>query len=157
MKSLVISSPVGGIGIAASDQGIARVDFIRPENEHLFRDRGDNKHLAQCIQQLAQYFLGTLSSFDLVLDVPYGTLFQREVWASLQKIPYASTCSYQDIAQDIQRPKAMRAVGNANRCNPIAIIIPCHRVIGSTGKLVGYAGGVSIKQYLIEMERRYHS
>ena len=105
-----------------------------------------------CVRQLDKYFAGKLLKFSLDL-APQGTLFQREVWDALLQIPYGETRSYQDIAHAIGNPKAVRAVGNSNARNPIAIIIPCHRVIGADGKLTGYAGGLAYKRALLDLEQ----
>ena len=102
-------------------------------------------------EQLSAYFAGDLTQFDLELDAS-GTPFQKRVWKALTEIPYGKTASYIDIARKIGNPNASRAVGSANRCNPIAIVVPCHRVIGASGKLVGYAGGLDRKQKLLELE-----
>ena len=106
----------------------------------------------ECVKQLDKYFAGKLRKFSLDL-APQGTLFQREVWDALLQIPYGETRSYQDIAYAIGNPKAVRAVGNSNARNPIAIIIPCHRVIGANGKLTGYAGGLAYKRALLDLEQ----
>ena len=105
-----------------------------------------------CVRQLDEYFDGKRQSFSLNL-APQGTPFQRKVWDALLQIPYGVTRSYQDIARVIGNPKAVRAVGGSNARNPIAIVIPCHRVIGATGKLTGYAGGLKYKRALLELER----
>ena len=103
-------------------------------------------------QTLDEYFEGKLQTFSLNLS-PQGTAFQRQVWDALLQIPYGETRSYQDIARTIGNPKAVRAVGGSNARNPIAIIIPCHRVIGASGKLTGYAGGLQYKRALLDLER----
>src|SRR4051794_33168435 len=105
------------------------------------------------VEQLRAYFAGELESFSLNL-APEGTAFQLLVWNELARIPYAETISYGELAEPIGNPKASRAVGLANGANPIAIILPCHRVIGSNGKLTGYGGGLPIKQHLLALERR---
>ena len=108
--------------------------------------------LQEAARQLTAYFQGQLRNFSLPLQ-PKGTTFQRSVWEQLQRIPYGQTCSYGDIARACGNPKASRAVGMANNRNPISIIIPCHRVIGADGKLVGYGGGLDIKIRLLELEK----
>lgn len=105
-------------------------------------------------KQFQEYFSGIRKSFDLPIQMN-GTIFQKKVWNELLKIPYGQTRSYKQIAQNIGNPKAVRAVGMANNKNPLPIIIPCHRVIGSSGKLVGYAGGLNIKKKLLDLENRY--
>lgn len=102
-------------------------------------------------RQLDEYFSGRRQQFELPL-APRGTAFQQQVWQALQRIPYGRTCSYSDLAGEIGRPQAVRAVGTANGANPISIIIPCHRVIGRDGSLTGYAGGLPRKQLLLELE-----
>lgn len=112
----------------------------------------DNTIFSDAVSQLVQYFEGRLKQFDLDLQ-PQGTGFQRRVWQALLTIPYGATVTYGEIAEQIRNPKAFRAVGLANKCNPIPIIIPCHRVIGKNGKLTGFAGGLDIKQALLDLER----
>lgn len=110
--------------------------------------------LKKAFTQLEEYFSGERKTFDLPLN-PKGTDFMLKDWDALQTIPYGETCSYKDIAEKIGNPKACRAVGLANNRNPISIVIPCHRVIGANGKLIGYGGGLPIKQYLLELEQKY--
>ena len=112
---------------------------------------GNNAVLDEACRQLDLYFLGQLQTFDLPL-APKGTPFQKRIWALLQKIPYGQTSSYGELAKIIGQPTACRAVGAANGRNPLPIVIPCHRVIGSSGKLTGYAGGLPAKQWLLELE-----
>lgn len=107
--------------------------------------------LDQAKQQLKEYFAGERREFDLLLDL-YGTDFQQKVWRSLLKIPYGKTLCYRNIAEQVGSPKAVRAVGGANHQNPLSIIIPCHRVIGASGALVGYGGGLDCKRYLLKLE-----
>ncbi len=108
--------------------------------------------VSTCKEQLNKYFEGKLKIFTIPIKIETGTKFQREVWKALQSIPYGETRSYKDIAIQIANPKAVRAVGGANNKNPIGIVIPCHRVIGSSGKLVGYAGGLDKKEMLLKIE-----
>lgn len=114
----------------------------------------DTPLISSAKRQLDEYFQGKRKSFDLPL-APSGTQFQQKVWNALCTIPYGETRSYKEIAAQIQNPKGCRAVGMANNRNPIMIIIPCHRVIGSNGSLVGYAGGLDIKQWLLAHEKRF--
>ena len=107
----------------------------------------------EAVRQLNAYFAGTLRQFDLPL-APAGTPFQQRVWQALREIPYGQTVSYGELAREIGRPAAVRAVGAANGRNPLAIVVPCHRVIGSDGRLVGYGGGLPAKSLLLELERR---
>ncbi|MDX8044489.1 methylated-DNA--[protein]-cysteine S-methyltransferase [Gracilibacillus sp. S3-1-1] len=107
--------------------------------------------LAKVVQQLEEYFNNDRKTFSIEYTF-YGTTFQRKVWQALAEVSYGTTCSYLDIAQSIDAPKAVRAVGGANNKNPISIIIPCHRIIGKNGKLVGYGGGLDKKEYLLALE-----
>ena len=109
--------------------------------------------LVRAYTQLQEYFAGERKTFDLPVRLS-GTPFQQSVWQALQRIPYGETRSYRDIAEAIGNPKAVRAVGSANNRNPLFIIIPCHRVIGSDGSLVGYGGGLAMKQFLLDLEAR---
>jgi methylated-DNA-[protein]-cysteine S-methyltransferase len=137
--------------MVASDSGVRSVDF------HLSWPVGDatqnsrNPVLKETARQLQAYFAGDLRVFTLPLDMQ-GTLFQKRVWSELEKIPYGETRSYMQIASAIGAPKAVRAVGAANGSNPVPIIVPCHRVISSSGKLTGYGGGLPLKQRLLELE-----
>lgn len=128
------------------------------KNEHLnhFGQRDDDHPLLlETIAQLEAYFAGTLTDFDLPLSLQgMGTPFQQQVWQALITIPYGETWSYQQLATKINNPKAVRAVGAANGKNPISIIVPCHRVIGKNGTLTGYAGGVDMKQKLLDIESK---
>ena len=116
------------------------------------RENPRNPILAEACRQLQAYLDGDLRRFDLPLD-PAGTPFQKQVWQQLLTIPYGETRSYREVAQTIGAPRAVRAVGAANGANPIAIVIPCHRVIGSSGKLVGYGGGLDLKRRLLALEK----
>jgi len=116
----------------------------------------DQEAFEDTIEQLEQYFAGDRDEFDLPLE-PQGTEFQRSVWKALERIPFGETRSYGEIAAEVGRPKAARAVGMANNRNPIAVIVPCHRVIGAGGALVGYAGGLERKTWLLDHEREARS
>lgn len=107
------------------------------------------------ISIIGNYFKGDIKGIDTLTVASFGTAFQKKVWQALRNIPTGSTCSYSDIAKQIGKPLASRAVGMANHCNPIAIIVPCHRVIGKNNKLTGYAGGLDKKQWLLDHERHY--
>ena len=139
-----IDSPVGLIEIQASPQGLTRVEFIQAE-ENTIRC---NQITGLCKQQLGQYFAGERTEFDLPLD-QRGTAFQKSIWDCLVTIPFGETVSYRDIADMVNNRKAVRAVGAANGKNPISIIVPCHRVIGSNRTLTGYAGGLQRKSWLL--------
>lgn len=144
------SSPIGELYLAASNEGLCELRFEALTQSYSSKPK--NQHLTHAIQQLAAYFNGELKEFKLTLDLRRGTTFQRKVWDALQQIPYGTTCSYQAIAIKIDSPQAVRAVGGANNVNPLPLIIPCHRVIGATGKLVGYGGGLEKKQWLLKHE-----
>lgn len=141
------ASPQGLIEITATDKGISAITFVDKS-----QGRATPNHLSERAKvQLAAYFDGSLTQFDLPFDTK-GTDFQRAVWKALCDIPYGETASYADIANKLNNPKAVRAVGMANGRNPIAIVVPCHRVIGSNRTLTGYAGGLERKQYLLKLE-----
>lgn len=140
-------SPIGWIEIAGTESAITALDFIEqppPQVEN-------HPYLQECIHQLEQYFRHERQIFDLDLQ-PSGTPFQQRVWQQLLTIPYGQTTSYQEVANQLQNPQAIRAVGTANGQNRIAIVIPCHRVIGRDGKLVGYGGGLWRKEWLLKHE-----
>ena len=148
-------SPIGPLLLAGSAAGLHLVSFSRgdravPVSREWIEDRSP---FASVIQQLQQYFAGKRTTFDLKL-LPAGTAFQRAVWQELQNIPYGETISYKVLAERIDKPKAVRAVGAANGANPIPIIIPCHRVIGNDGSLTGFGGGLPLKKRLLELESR---
>ena len=150
-----IESPLGPLLLAADEAGLREIRFVNGRHptqpEPSWKE--DRAPLSGTIQQLQAYFTGELESFDLQL-APEGTQFQLEVWRRLCDIPYGETISYGELASRIGNPKASRAVGLANGSNPIPIVIPCHRVIGSNGKLTGYGGGLPIKEKLLALERR---
>lgn len=154
-----LSSDVGEVSLAERDGVLLAMEFdtdaavfpgsmaIKPGEEIVWGDGRDSP----ARRQLAEYFAGLRHDFDLLLS-PSGTEFQRAVWAALETIPFGATCCYSDIAERIGRPRAVRAVGAANGKNPIAIVVPCHRVIGRDGSLTGYGGGLDRKQWLLEHE-----
>ena len=127
------------------------ISFPRTETVAAEKWKKNARPFKDVCKQLDSYFKGRLKNFDLPLEPP-GTPFQQSVWQALLTIPYGQTCSYADIATQIKNPKAVRAVGNANGRNPISIIIPCHRVIGSNGSLTGFGGGLPTKTYLLNLE-----
>lgn len=145
-------TPAGTLTIAADDNALKAVSFgkVLVENAEI----KETPLIKNTIKQLNEYFEGKRKTFDLPL-APDGTAFQQKVWQALQTIPYGETYSYKDIAEAVKSPKGFRAVGMANNKNHIAIIIPCHRVIGANGKLVGYAGGLDIKVKLLEIEEKH--
>ena len=148
---------ISGIKIAVlvSSKGIKKI-FLNPKKESLefssaTKLRSDDPYLFGIFNQLKEYFAGTRKEFDVPLDAE-GTEFQKKVWEELKKIPYGKTISYKTLAEKLGDVKSIRAVGKANGQNPIAIIIPCHRVIGADGSLIGYAGGLAIKEKLLHIE-----
>ncbi len=154
--------PIGRMLAASTGKGLCWLGLPAEEEGRFLRwahkkypgadmDEGDNDVITKVKAQLQEYFDGTRREFSLALDLK-GTVFQRRVWHALMQIPYGNTLSYKDIAEAVDKPAAVRAVGQANNRNPIAIIIPCHRVIGSNGKLVGYGGGLDVKRRLLELE-----
>ena len=142
-------SPLGTIEIVGCSDSILALDFVE---EMLPGDDEQTFCVKECIKQLDEYFNGQRKEFFLNLE-PAGTEFQKSVWRHLAKIPYGKTATYGEVAEAIGKPGASRAVGSANGKNPIAIIIPCHRVIGSDGSLAGYGGGLWRKRWLIGFER----
>lgn len=155
MNYTTIESPVGPLLLAADDGGLRFISFagkkraVRPRREWT----ENAKPFGEVTRQLRAYFRGELTEFDVPLNLK-GTEFQLCVWKSLLKIPYGETTSYGEIARRLGQPNAMRAVGLANGSNPIPIIVPCHRVIGSNGSLTGYGGGLSVKEKLLALESR---
>ena len=143
-------TPIGRLSIAQEDNAISHILFDGDESLSDY-ERKETKLIKETLKQLEAYFAGQLRTFDVPLLLK-GTPFQKECWQALLEIPYGQTCSYKDIAEKINNPKAVRAVGLSNNKNKIPIIIPCHRVIGANGKLVGYAGGLSVKQQLLDLE-----
>lgn len=151
----VVDSPVGTLTLVALDGTLAglymNLQRHRPMEEAF--GASDPTPFTEVIEQLEQYFAAQRTDFDLPVTL-VGTPFQRTVWAALREIPYGETMSYGQLAERIGSPGAARAVGLANGRNPIGIIVPCHRVVGATGNLTGYGGGLERKQYLLELERR---
>ncbi len=150
-ETTYIDSPVGVLKIVTDDQYIIGLDFCKPETK-IAVDNKISKLAQTCIDQLNQYFTGKRKSFDLPLQ-PKGTDFQKQAWSALQKIPHGHTISYLQQATNIGNTKAVRAIGHANSKNPIAIIVPCHRVISKNGKLTGYAGELWRKEWLLNHEK----
>lgn len=146
------SSPAGPLSLTASSKGLVRLEFeTRMRNIPGVRIEESSSALGPYLDELDQYFRGERREFSLPLDLR-GTSFQLECWNALLKIPYGETRTYAEIARAIGHPTAFRAVGMANNRNPIAIIVPCHRVIASSGSLCGYGGGLDIKSKLLELE-----
>ena len=169
LYSQTITTSLGQMLITASTRGVCLAEFAGTQRmeresrdlERLFQARteaGGNEHTAQVAQELSEYFRGERQRFTVALDTP-GTDFQRQVWAALRGIPYGTTSHYQALAAAIGKPAAVRAVAAANGANRVAILIPCHRVIGKDGTLTGYGGGLPRKAWLLAHERggRNHS
>jgi methylated-DNA-[protein]-cysteine S-methyltransferase len=149
MKTAYYHSPVGWLEIKGSEKGIASINFL--DDNPPIPATVDTTILKQCTKQLDEYFDRKRIIFKLKLDIE-GTDFQKKVWSELLKIPFGKTSTYLDMARTLGNKMALRAVGNANGKNPIPIIIPCHRVIGSDGKLVGFGGGLWRKKWLLDFE-----
>jgi methylated-DNA-[protein]-cysteine S-methyltransferase len=148
-------SPLGMLTLAATDRGLCGLYF---EEHKYFKGtqawRRDDRHpqLSSAARQLDAYFAGRLRTFDVALDMT-GTLFQQAVWEALRALPFGATSTYSEIAQRVAKPAAIRAAGTAIGRNPISIIVPCHRVLGASGGLSGYAGGLERKRYLLALEQ----
>ncbi len=140
-------SPIGLIELGGTTQALTSILFVEGQRENT----NSNAVLDRALRQLAEYFAGERHDFDVPL-APAGSEFQQSVWTQLLTIPYGQMVSYQDIADGLGNPQAVRAVGAANGQNPISIIVPCHRVVGSNGKLVGYGGGLWRKEWLLQHE-----
>jgi len=162
-----IPTPLGAMFACASEDGVCLLEFTdREALQNELRDlckqlsaiilQGENKHLKQLRDELAEYFAGKRKIFTVPLDMP-GTAFQQEVWQALLKVPFGETSTYGCQAKRIGRVKAVRAVGTANGCNRISIVVPCHRIIGSDGSLTGYGGGLPRKQWLLDHEQKFSS
>lgn len=148
MNKVIINSPLGFTLIEGDELGISKISVTSNEEElsTIIPDA-----LTTAVTQLEEYFLGKRTHFDFKLN-PSGTEFQKKVWKELLKIPFGTTVSYQEITNQLGDPKAIRAVANANGKNPLWIVVPCHRVIGSDGSLTGYAGGLWRKKWLLDHE-----
>ena len=142
--------PFGRFGVEEKEGAVTHL-YLNPAGAVLPAEERETPLLAEAMRQLAEYFAGERREFELPL-APEGTPVMRRVWAELVKVPYGAIATYGEIAERIGNPGGSRAVGLANNRNPIAIIIPCHRIIGSSGKLVGYAGGVELKERLLALE-----
>lgn len=151
MQTCYIETPLGCAKIIGDDNGIASVSILDTEQE---LSSVIPESLLDCVTQLKAYFYNKRKSFDLKLN-PQGTSFQKKVWKKLEAIPYSKIISYLDLAKQLSDPKVIRAAASANGKNPLWIIVPCHRVIGSDGSLTGYAGGLHRKQWLVNHESTY--
>ncbi|HEX7339034.1 MAG TPA: methylated-DNA--[protein]-cysteine S-methyltransferase [Rhodanobacteraceae bacterium] len=151
-----LDTPLGPLLLAMDDGGLAHVDLPHEKRPTPVGEdwRRDAAKLAEAKRQFTAWFAGELLAFELPLNA-HGTAFQKTVWDALRTIPYAATESYAGLARRIDKPRAVRAVGTANGANPLAIIVPCHRVIGSNGSLTGYGGGLPAKRWLLDHERRH--
>ena len=150
-----MESPTGKLKLVASDQGLVAIlwENDSPRRVRLSELRADEKHpvLLETERQLGEYFAGKRQTFSVALDMR-GTRFQKDVWEALLAIPFGETRSYGQLAKQLGNPQATRAVGAANGRNPLSIVVPCHRVIGSSGKLTGFAGGLAAKAQLLSLE-----
>jgi methylated-DNA-[protein]-cysteine S-methyltransferase len=151
-----VKSPVGKLLVAGDEKGLHLINFPREGKPSLPESdwKENPKPLQEVLRQLEGYFAGTLKTFSLSLCLNVSP-FQKKVLTALRRVPYGETISYGELAKNIGNPKASRAVGQANARNPIPIVIPCHRVIGSSGKLTGFGGGISVKQSLLDLEKQY--
>ena len=149
MKTLTVASPLGALALQIGDNGrLQRVDFAAGSSD----ERSSANAAGKTARQLAEFFAGTRQVFDLDYEFVEGTAFQRQVWEQIAAIPYGETLTYGEIASALGRPGASRAVGAACGQNPISIVVPCHRVVGSGSKLTGYGGGLDRKAWLLEFE-----
>jgi len=143
-------SPIGVISVQGNEEGIVYINFLDESKED---DENLPEVMLECLTQLDEYFSGKRKDFSLKL-IANGTEFQKKVWNALTTVSYGTTASYKDIAEKIDNPRAVRAVGGANNKNPHSIIVPCHRIIGSNGNLVGYGGELWRKQWLLDFEKK---
>ncbi|HEV2201095.1 MAG TPA: methylated-DNA--[protein]-cysteine S-methyltransferase [Bryobacteraceae bacterium] len=156
MNYTYLDSPIGPLLIAGDAHAVMQISFprkgkaVRPEPGWTESAAGA---VGEALRQLREYFSGRRREFDVPLE-PSGTAFQKAVWRRLEEIPYGATISYGELARRVGNPKASRAVGAANGKNPLPIVVPCHRVIGANGKLVGFGGGLPIKRALLELETK---
>lgn len=150
--STTLSTPLGMATIATTSKGICKVALNEQVSSPSFNE--NHPYLQQCEKELAEYFAHKRSTFEVPIDVSFGTPFMQQVWEQLLAIPYAQTSTYGTVAKRLKNDKAMRAVGMACGRNELWIVVPCHRVIGSSGKLTGYAGGLAIKEWLLEHETK---
>jgi methylated-DNA-[protein]-cysteine S-methyltransferase len=161
----LIQTPIGPMMVVADLQGNLRaalftseIDVVRSQLRRLYRDKGftlaPSLNPSGLSTRISRYFAGELSSIDTIPVETAGTAFQRHVWLALRDIPCGTTTSYGELARRIGRPAAVRAVGSANGDNPVAVVVPCHRVIGANGSLTGYGGGIERKRWLLDHENR---
>ena len=152
----IVDSPIGPLTLRGEDEVLTALSMRDQRHAPVLKAdaKQDKGAFPDVVEQLAAYFAGDLTRFDVNLRLE-GSGFQRRVWSALQEIPYGATMSYGEVAKKIGEPAAFRAVGLANGRNPVAIIVPCHRVIGSSGALVGYGGGLDRKRVLLDLERSH--
>lgn len=152
MDEYLMDSPLGLLHLKATEDALVEIYFIE-EVEEEFQESPNSSStiISRAVEQLNEYFEGKRTDFDLPLS-PEGTKFQRQVWSELRSIPFGSTITYSRLSEKLDNPKAIRAVGRANGQNPIPIIIPCHRVVGSNNELTGYSGGIERKRRLLQHE-----
>ncbi|MDD5887247.1 MAG: methylated-DNA--[protein]-cysteine S-methyltransferase [Oscillospiraceae bacterium] len=146
-----METPIGTLRLIASSDSVLCIEKGELQEDRILHSNPSGELLQQCGQELKEYFAGKRRRFDLPL-APEGTNFQKNVWAQLQNIPYGETRTYRELAEMTGNAKAARAVGMANHCNSILIVVPCHRVIGADGSLTGYAAGLEAKKYLLRLE-----
>ena len=153
--SYIFQSPIGLLKICENDDKITNLCLLTGQDDAVQPQKfaRHTEVLYEAYRQINEYFAGKRTEFELPLNY-MGTTFQRQVWKELQSIPYGETRSYQDIAVGIEKPKAVRAIGQANNRNPIMIIVPCHRVIYKNGDIGGFGCGIEVKQYLLDLEKR---
>ncbi len=150
MRCSTIDTPIGKLTLVTTGKGLSAVSFgARVPPNGIVDEQGNRVY----VDQLSEYFAGKRKKFDLPLDLN-GTDFQLSVWRALLKIPYGETRTYGEIAKSLGKPGAARAVGMANHDNPVAVVVPCHRVVGHDGSLTGYAGGLHLKQALLSLEQQ---
>lgn len=147
----LLDTPIGSLRLVSDGAALTKIEFPQQHSACSGETETTDPALSACAAQLTEYFAGERQAFNLPLNAG-GTIFQNEVWSALADIPFGELRSYSDIATAIGRPKAVRAVGAANGRNPLPIIVPCHRVIGSNGSLTGFAGGIPLKTKLLELE-----
>lgn len=151
---LLIQTPIGEMLATSTQKGIDSLRFLLASEQNNYSSQTDCRFLKQLKQELLGYLQGEATHFTVPLDIN-GTDFQKKVWKALQQIPHGKTISYKELAQKINQPKAARAVGGANNKNKLLVLVPCHRVIGANKKLVGYAGGLDKKKWLLETEQKF--
>ena len=155
MDTMILSSPIGFLAVACNADNTAITEIRYVSDDNVSTDPQNLPSLVQrLLTELTEYFAGTRRVFDIPLQPISTSSFRQKVWQALRSIPYGETCTYTDIACRIGNPLACRAIGGANHHNPIAILIPCHRVVGANGSLTGYAGGLDRKQFLLRLEQQ---